>query len=359
MSCPSASQCVAVGNYDVADQGDVDGAGLLLTGSGGSWTASQAPLPANAEPGDANAALSGVSCPSVSQCVAVGTYSDTAGNTQGLVVTGSDASWTAEETPLPANAGDSPGTYVAQPFAVSCPSASQCVAVGEYKDGQGSWQGLLLTLSNGSWTAAEAPLPDNALGSTDFLTGVSCPSAAQCVAVGEYGAGGAGVDGMLLTDTDGSWTAVPAPLPANNAEAGNTVSAVSCPSVSQCVAVGNYGPSTNGQMGLLLTDSGGSWTVAEAPLAADGANGGEAPVPAVSCGAVSQCVAGGIYYSTSGGDYEQGLLLTDSDGSWSAAPAPLPANAQTIDGTVTQASVNGASCSSAAQCVAVGNYAAT
>ena len=355
VSCPSASQCVAVGSYDVVGQG---GVGLLLTGTDGSWAASQAPLPANAASGAANGVLEGVSCPSVSQCVAVGTYSDTAGVEQGLVVTGSGGSWTAEEAPLPANAGVRSGMYEGQLFAVSCPSVSQCVAVGEYSDSQGNWQALMLTLSKGSWTAAEAPLPDNAMGG-GWLTGVSCPSAAQCVAVGDYGAGGAGVVGMLLTSTDGSWTAAQAPLPANNAEAGNTVSAVSCPSVSQCVAVGHYGPSTNGQMGLLLTDSGGSWTAAEAPLAANGANGGEGEVPSVSCGSVSQCVAVGAYYDNSGSDYEQGLLLTDSVGSWSAASAQLPANAQTAYGMYTQGWVNGVSCPSAAQCVAVGNYLAT
>jgi hypothetical protein len=56
---------------------------------------------------------------------------------------------------------------------------------------------------------------------------------------------------------------------------------------------------------------------------------------------------------------EPGLLLTDSNDSWSAASAPLPANAQTAYGTYTQGQVNGVSCPSATQCVAVGNYYAT
>ena len=60
-----------------------------------------------------------------------------------------------------------------------------------------------------------------------------------------------------------------------------------------------------------------------------------------------------------GSSYEQGLLLTDSVGSWSAASAPLPANGQTAYGTYTQGWVNGVSCPSAAQCVAVANYLAT
>jgi hypothetical protein len=63
--------------------------------------------------------------------------------------------------------------------------------------------------------------------------------------------------------------------------------------------------------------------------------------------------------NNSGSDYEQGLLLTNSDGSWSAESAPLPANAQTAYSTYTQGWVNGVSRPPATQCVAVGNYAAT
>lgn len=354
VSCPSAAHCVAVGNYD-DDQG---GAGLLLTDSGGSWTAAPAPVPGKAGSGAGNGTLSGVSCPSISHCVAVGSYDDAASVEEGLVVTGSGGSWTAVKAPLPANSGAGYGIYQALLTGVSCSSASQCVAVGEYWDSQGGQHGLLLTLSKGSWRAAEAPLPDVAAGG-GWLTGVSCPSASQCVAVGEYGAAGTGGVGMLLTSKDGSWKAAQAPRPANSAEAGDTVSAVSCPSVSQCVAVGNYGPSTNGQMGLLLTDSGGSWKAAEAPLAANGVNGGVGGLPGVSCGAAGQCVAVGQYFSKSGDDYDQGLLLTDSGGSWKAAQAPLPANTQKAFGTITQGWLNAVSCPPAAQCVAVGNYAAT
>ena len=61
-------------------------------------------------------------------------------------------------------------------------------------------------------------------------------------------------------------------------------------------------------------------SVRDSMLAANGANGSELGLPGVSCGAVSQCVAVGAYYDTTGGEWQQGLLLTDSGGSWSAAP---------------------------------------
>ncbi|MGH3192410.1 MAG: hypothetical protein ACRDPY_37330 [Streptosporangiaceae bacterium] len=70
---------------------------------------------------------------------------------------------------------------------VSCPSVSQCTAIGDYSDGGTDTDPMLLTLSGGSWTAAEAPLPANAAGNPQTtMTGVSCASASQCVATGWY-----------------------------------------------------------------------------------------------------------------------------------------------------------------------------
>jgi hypothetical protein len=73
---------------------------------------------------------------------------------------------------------------------------------------------------------------------------------------------------------------------------------------------------------------------------------------------VSQCVAVGAY-DTTASDYEQGLLLTDSGGTWAAAQAPLPTNVQLAFGQFSQGTVASVSCPSAAACVAVGNYLAT
>ena len=158
--------------------------GLLLTGSGSSWTAAEAPLPSNADSSGA-AFVNGASCASASQCVAVGYYQDTSGVEQGLLLTWSGSSWTAAEAPLPANADEDNG--FAGVYDLSCPSASQCVAVGEYQDTSGNDRGLLLTGAGSSWTATRAPAPSNADGSGNvYVVRVSCPSASQCVADGDY-----------------------------------------------------------------------------------------------------------------------------------------------------------------------------
>jgi hypothetical protein len=241
---------------------------------------------------------------------------------------------------------------------VSCPSVSQCVAVGAYVDSSGLWQGLLLTGSGTSWTAAEAPLPvDSLYGGGGTLSSVSCPAVGECVAVGDHDVSSS-ERSMLLTDSAGSWTAATAPLPANAASSDSVLSGVSCPSVSDCVAVGNYGPGT-GQDAMILTDSAGSWTAAEGPLPANGISGGVYAVASVSCASVSNCVVIGSYLDTAGNGLLNPLLLTLSGGSWTAADAPLPDNAQGSQDGTTQAQGTGVSCPSASECVAVGSYGAT
>ena len=85
------------------------------------------------------------------------------------------SSWTASEVPLPGNAGGSDVTLSGE----ACPSSSQCIAVGSYTDASGYGQGLLLSGYGTSWTETQAPLPPDATGGT--LTGVACYSPTQCV----------------------------------------------------------------------------------------------------------------------------------------------------------------------------------
>ncbi len=358
VSCPPTSPCVGVGSYyDSSITGDAQ----LLTGSGGSWTAAEAPMPppaiVSSGPYAGGNGLSGISCPSASQCVAVGSHTDelTGGAVTPELLTGSSGSWTASKAPLPA---DDTGPYAGGTLTgVSCPSASQCVAVGSSGEG-------LLTDSDGTWTAAEPPLPANAStdGADPELGGVSCSSASQCVAVGGYlqegmqtDASGAG-EGLLLTDSDGTWTAAEAPLPANAATTFSSVKlyGVSCSSASQCIVVGSYEDASQNRHGLILTRSGTSWTAAEAPVPADALTTGTeagAGLQGISCSAASQCVAVGWYeVAPDGGG---GLLLTDSGGTWTAAEAPVPGNAASESG---DADLDGVSCPSASQCVAVGSY---
>src|SRR5712692_10145839 len=71
----------------------VAGAGARAA-AGQAWQAAQAPLPADAAT-QPDAGLDAVACPSATVCVADGAYTDSSGNAQGLLLTGSGGAWTA------------------------------------------------------------------------------------------------------------------------------------------------------------------------------------------------------------------------------------------------------------------------
>ena len=342
VACPSASSCVAAGLYTDSSGGEQE---LLVTGSGTSWTAAEAPLPANAA-ANPGVGLGSVACASVSSCVAAGEYPDSSGNGQGLLVTGSGTSWTAAEAPLPANAAANPVVILGS---VACPSASSCVAAGNYGVLGGLGRALLVTGSGTSWTAVEAPLPANAaLNTVGSLFSVACPSASSCVAAGGYVDSSGNGQGLLVTGSGTSWTAAEAPLPAN--AVGARLITIACPSVSSCVAAGGYTDSSGNGQGLLVTGSGTSWTAAEVPLPANAAANPDVQLFSVACPSASFCVAAGTYTDSSGGQQE--LLVTGSGTSWTAAEAPLPANAAAN----TDAVLSTIACPSASSCIAAGKY---
>jgi hypothetical protein len=92
---------------------------------------------------------------------------------------------TAVEAALPANAATD---AFATPVEVSCASAGNCTAVGWYYDSSYFFRGLLLTETAGTWApGTEAPVPANAAANPDvMLRSVSCGSAGNCTAIGQY-----------------------------------------------------------------------------------------------------------------------------------------------------------------------------
>jgi len=341
LSCPSATMCIAAGDYDDTSRHTL---GMLLAWASGKWTASRAPLPANAAASRVGE-VSAVSCPSTTRCTAAGLYSDSSGSFDGMLLTWASGKWTASRAPLPANAAASPAEWVS---AVSCPSTTRCTAAGSYNDTSGFPQGLLLTWSGAKWAASEIPLPANAASGSDAqLWGVTCPSIAWCTATGFYVSTSGYPQGLLLTWSGGKWAASQAPLPTGATNGPDTdVYAVSCPSTTRCTAVGAYTGPSGDERPLLLTWSARKWTAAEAPLPANAVSSPGAGISTVSCPSTTQCIAAGGY-TTAGGP--AGLLLTFSAGKWIASQAPLPAGGF-------DSGVIAVSCASRTQCTAGGNY---
>jgi hypothetical protein len=364
VSCASAGNCTAVGSYFDSSGHEQ---GVLLSETSGTWAAGVEPsLPANAGT-NPSASVYSVSCASAGNCTAVGSYTDSSGHSQGLLLTETSGTWAAGvEASLPANAGPNPNLSL---NSVSCASAGNCTAVGNYNDSYDSSsvqdQGLLLTETSGTWaTGVDASLPAGA-GTASYVVvqDVSCASAGNCTAVGQYEDSSFNFHGLLLSETSGTWAAgVEASLPAGacaSTSAGNGCGAggdsvdlgsVSCASAGNCTAVGSYDDSSGHQPGLVLSETSGTWaTGVEASLPAN-ASTTAAGLSSVSCASAGNCTAVGYYDDSSG--HQQGLVLSETSGTWAAGvEASLPANAST-----TAAGLSSVSCASAGNCTAVGEY---
>ena len=120
--------------------------------------------------------LNGVSCTSSTSCVAVGDYDGANGVRQTLVETWNGTRWSISASPNPSS------TYSSL-SGVSCTSSTNCVAVGSYLLASGSGQTLIETLKGTTWSVASSSGPSS---TSNGLNGVSCTSSTSCVAVGDY-----------------------------------------------------------------------------------------------------------------------------------------------------------------------------
>lgn len=157
VDCPTVSRCYAIGNSHTSTDP------LIVTSSGGPWTQMTAP----SIPGTSY--LGSISCADATHCVAVGA---TAEHTLALQL--ANGVWTTMTTPNPGAASNAL-------LGVSCPTVTRCMAVGGRID-TSSFRTLALQLAGGTWSVVPTP-NRNANGS---LNGVSCTAVTRCTATGGY-----------------------------------------------------------------------------------------------------------------------------------------------------------------------------
>jgi hypothetical protein len=369
LACPTAGSCV--GTSGVGEQ-----RASVLTQKGRVWQATAVKLPAGA-PSTPWPDLASISCGSPGDCVAVGAYGiPTFG--EPLAVTESNGTWLPGTEPQPpASAATTPDRNIATPgnrlSLVACPSAGNCAAVGTYSDkdataGEYPW---VLEQAGGRWAAGAAlRLPADASphgdaergGTAPFFgfTGLSCPSAGNCTAVGGYLGAGDVELGLILTERDGNWSrGVRTPLPPHAVpnsepnELNSPIASVSCAAPDDCAAVGSYVLEVGGTPhGLLLTERGGTWKASALVLPAGVQAPGGVFLSSVACPSRGNCVAIG-YYGSHGKTH--GLIVRERKGKWErGVNSALPANAAAASSQ--HAFLNSVSCASASRCTVAGTY---
>jgi len=181
ISCPSTDDCLAVG----ARQTSLTQAHVLVEHwDGKTWAASSSASPKGAM----WSTLDSVSCFSPTSCVALGDAQDSAKATGyffGERFNGTSWSLFTVPNPQKFNMGNESGL-----FGLSCPSTTSCLAVGtalDYTAGQmgADFPGGVAETWDGSTWAAIRALPQSGQGASYLPNGDSCPAVGHCwVALG-------------------------------------------------------------------------------------------------------------------------------------------------------------------------------
>lgn len=166
VSCSSAKWCLAVGSYQVKSD-DVNA--LSEAWNGSRWSIEATPEP----PSSTNTVLDSVACLDASACTATGLGPN--GYTLAEVW---DGTWSIQASPTP-----NPGTDALS--SVSCPSSSVCVAAGDSQPSSISASTFAERRSGPTtWTVQSTPAPSGT--GLAYFDGISCSGPHACTAVGYY-----------------------------------------------------------------------------------------------------------------------------------------------------------------------------
>ena len=352
VSCASAGNCAAGGGYAG------DGQAFVITEARGVWGRAREVRGLAELARGRPSGIDSLSCASAGDCSAVGTYGPGSGRV--FAVSQVHGTWGSARK-IPGIAALAQGRGATAISSVSCGSAGDCAAGGYYEDGSGNAQAFVVSQARGTWGRA-LEVPGTAAlntGGAAVISSVSCASAGNCSAGGEYNAQLG--EAFVVSEVHGTWgmaREVPG-MPGLNTGDNAEVLSVSCASAGNCAAGGNYdcqGSEDNCEA-FVVSQARGTWGRArEVPGTAGLNTGDNAEVLSVSCASAGNCAAGG-YYSDgpdpSGHPDSQAFVVTETNGTWGKAlevPGTAGLNKRQ------DAEISSVSCAAAGRCSAGGSY---
>ena len=213
VSCPTSTECMAVGSNGAS----LPGSGVVITTSdaGAIWSAASSPQNA--------LVVSSVTCASPTDCTAI--------------VSDGTSTWSAHSPDFGQSwqqEGDLPSTFQPEND-LTCLAGGICLDAGYVPTSNSHGQGAVAVSADGGQTWALASVP----AGVGVLQSTACPSTSVCLAAGTTGTTVSDVvpaKGLLLRSTDGghTWEQSPIPLPIED------VYGMDCPSADQCAMVGTF-----------------------------------------------------------------------------------------------------------------------
>jgi hypothetical protein len=279
VSCTGPKACTAVGDVGTGGSGT---ATVALRYNGTNWTVQTTPNPA----GGVRSFLLGVSCPSATACVAVGSSTNGAGHQKPFAEHWNGSAWALQTTPFPS------GSTTSQLNGVSCNSPTSCMAVAS--DNTSTWAERY----NGtSWTIKATPTPSG--GRNAFLDGVSCMATNNCMAVGDYVT--AANKGVPLAETwnGTSWAPHAPPAPSGSI---SDFASVSCATNTFQVICNAGGSVTKAGVSQPLGETWNGSTWARRPVDSPDPNVTRSTFGSVSCTTITSCMGVGFFDTSLGAE---------------------------------------------------------
>jgi len=316
VSCPTATDCSAVGFGS--------GATVAEQWNGSSWSAQTIPNPGY------GSGLQQVSCTAAAACIAVGN-----GNGAALAEGWNGTSWSIQAAPTPA------GPATSRLSQVSCTAAAACTAVGSSTNASGTEVTLAEAWNGSSWLPQTTLNPAGATGSS--LSGVSCFTTSSCTAVGAESTGGGNPppDLALAEAWNGSSWSIQ-PTPSLGAGYDTVLSGVACTGATLCMSVG-YDYYNQGPQDAVLAEqlNGSSWTLAPPQIPAGAYT---SVLSSVSCATSAACTTVGTWDNNG---VQQPLAEQWNGTAWAIQTSPVPAGALS-------SGLSSVSCATSTACMAVG-----
>ena len=262
-------------------------------------------------------------CYSAGNCVLVGRGSPSANPSwvAPMVLREINGNWGSEQTVDLTGVG-----YASDPYsdhygmatAVSCSSATECGITGYMRSSDGVDHLWATQLSGISTYAAQIGYPDTP--DTDVSVGVptiSCPGTNKCVVVANAKTQ-AGTAPVILTQTgvaDYRPSGVLVGQSLNTNDHGY-LNSISCPSVGNCVAVGEVSYAhDNAARAIIVEEKNGIWGDAGIPLQPIYTSNMDSVLVSVSCASAGNCATTGTYLYNGG---LAPLLFSEVAGVWQA-----------------------------------------
>jgi hypothetical protein len=185
----------------------------MITQKGSGWSSPQK-IPFSGVGPSIGYGVANLQCPAKNYCVVIGLNDVSLIAQQQYAQTWQDGQWGSPHVFSSTGLGNK--VTIRGIHALSCPTTTWCLEVGQYVTATGRTELFDVTMSNGQWGSLSSLKGDHDSTNTNTLNSISCVASGTCVATGEsaFGSGNEASVPLIMSESGGHWaTARTIPIP--------------------------------------------------------------------------------------------------------------------------------------------------